>query len=284
VTVRDHHDVSPARIAAVFGQHSATGEDLRGPRGTTAVVRIGRDARRAALVLGFAALWYVLALLVGTALGQAVGVASGAEQDGALASVPRSTTDALAEYPRVTEVGPVEMTVSSLDRSVDFYTRVLGFRKLSEAEAWGGEVERVQGVFGARVRQARLALGDESIELTEYLAPRGRPRPAEARSNDRSFQHIAIIVSDMARAYRTLRQHVPQRREADDQRRASRIAAAADANDGGRGPRASEILDPGRVLPEGRAAARRRDLMMIAHGHASPAATAVARAPSRPRM
>ena len=47
-----------------------------------------------------------------------------------------------------------------------------------------------------------MRLGEESIELTEFLAPRGRPAPVDARSNDRWFQHIAIIVSDMDRAYR----------------------------------------------------------------------------------
>ena len=46
-----------------------------------------------------------------------------------------------------------------------------------------------------------------SSNLTEYLAPKGRPIPFDARSNDRSFQHIAIIVSDMDKAYRWLRQN-----------------------------------------------------------------------------
>ena len=52
-----------------------------------------------------------------------------------------------------------------------------------------------------------MRLGDENIELTEYLAPKGRPVPVESRSNDRSFQHIAIIVSDMDKAYSWLRQN-----------------------------------------------------------------------------
>ena len=52
----------------------------------------------------------------------------------------------------------------------------------------------------------RLRLGDESIELTEFLAPKGRPMPADMRPNDRVFQHIAIIVSDMEKAYARLRQ------------------------------------------------------------------------------
>jgi catechol 2,3-dioxygenase-like lactoylglutathione lyase family enzyme len=57
------------------------------------------------------------------------------------------------------------------------------------------------------MRVVRLRLGQEFIELTEYLAPKGRPIPVDARSNDRSFQHIAIIVSDMDKAYRWLRQN-----------------------------------------------------------------------------
>jgi catechol 2,3-dioxygenase-like lactoylglutathione lyase family enzyme len=78
---------------------------------------------------------------------------------------------------------------------------------VSEFEADGELLERLTGVFGLRIRRARLRLGDEAIELTEYLAPRGRPVPADSRSNDGWFQHIAIIVSDMDKAYQVLRQH-----------------------------------------------------------------------------
>lgn len=99
------------------------------------------------------------------------------------------------------------MTVSDLDRSIEFYSNVLGFTKLSESESAGEFIERLTGVFGARVRTARLRLGEEHIELTQYLAPEGRPIPVDSRSNDRWFQHIAIAVSDMDRAYAHLRAH-----------------------------------------------------------------------------
>jgi catechol 2,3-dioxygenase-like lactoylglutathione lyase family enzyme len=62
-------------------------------------------------------------------------------------------------------------------------------------------------VFPLRMRVARLRLGAETIELTEYLAPQGRPIPADSKSNDRWFQHVAIIVSDMQKAYAHLRKH-----------------------------------------------------------------------------
>lgn len=98
-------------------------------------------------------------------------------------------------------------TVSDADRSVAFFQQVLSFEKVADSEVTGTEYEHLQGVFGARMRIVRLKLGDELLELTEYLAPKGKPIPADARSNDRAFQHIAIIVSDMDRAYQWLRQH-----------------------------------------------------------------------------
>lgn len=102
------------------------------------------------------------------------------------------------------------MTVADMDRSVEFYSKVLSFEKVSDVEVWGDEYEHLQGIFGLRMRVVRMRLGDESLELTEYLAPRGRPIPRDSRSNDRWFQHIAIIVSDMDRAYAWLREHKVQ--------------------------------------------------------------------------
>src|SRR5437867_2189175 len=104
-------------------------------------------------------------------------------------------------------VESVGMTVADMDRSIEFFSKVLSFEKVADVEVWGGDYERLQGVFGLRMRVVRMRLGDESIELTEYLTPRGRPVPADSRGNDRWFQHIAIIVSDMDRAYARLHQH-----------------------------------------------------------------------------
>ncbi len=100
----------------------------------------------------------------------------------------------------------VGLTVSDLERSIAFYTRVLGFDKVSQAERSGAAFDRLVGLRGARARVARLHLGDEYLELTQYLAPRGRPAPADWRSNDHWFQHVAIIVSDMDQAYDRLRE------------------------------------------------------------------------------
>src|SRR3989454_2085332 len=103
-------------------------------------------------------------------------------------------------------VDAIGITVSEMDRAVDFYSKVLTFEKVSDSEVAGESYEHLEGVFGLRMRVVRMRLGDEFIELTEYLAPKGRPIPVDSRSNDRWFQHIAIIVSDMQKAYAQLRQ------------------------------------------------------------------------------
>lgn len=106
---------------------------------------------------------------------------------------------------RVEGVASIGMTVSDLDQSIEFYTSVLGF-KLEDTEEYTGEAyERLTGVFGARGRVARLRLGQESLELTQFVSPEGKPYPADSRSNDRWFQHVALVVTDMDRAYTHLR-------------------------------------------------------------------------------
>src|SRR5512147_341216 len=106
--------------------------------------------------------------------------------------------------PLVTGVDSIGLTVSDLDRSVEFYSKVLSFEKVSETEVDGSDYEHLEGVFGLRMRTARMRLGDEFIELTEFLAPKGRPAPHDPQANDRWFQHVAIITSDMDRAYKHL--------------------------------------------------------------------------------
>ena len=101
-------------------------------------------------------------------------------------------------------VESVGMTVSDMDRAVEFYS-ALTFRKISDVEVLGDEFEHLEGVFGARMRIVRMQLGNEFLDLTQYLAPPGRPVPADSRSNDLWFQHIAIVVRDMDEAFEKLR-------------------------------------------------------------------------------
>ncbi len=115
------------------------------------------------------------------------------------------TLSLTAKAAAVTAVDSIGITVSDIDRSIAFYETVLEFRKTADREVAGDAYERLFGLFGVRLRLVRMQLGDESIELMQFLAPRGRRNPEDSRSNDRWFQHVALIVSDMDAAYARLR-------------------------------------------------------------------------------
>ena len=63
---------------------------------------------------------------------------------------------------RVRAVDAIGMTVSDLDRSVDFYARVLGFTPGQEVEVTSEAYEQLRGVFPLRMRVVRLRPGKPS--------------------------------------------------------------------------------------------------------------------------
>lgn len=143
---------------------------------------------------GRAVSWLAAAAIAGLAL--------------SVTAAPNPRVRDVADVPaslHVSRVDSVGMTVSDMDRAVAFYTKALAFRVVSDREVAGRPYELLTGVFGARSRIVRLRLGEEHIELTEFLSPRGRPVPHDLRGNDRLFQHIAIVVRDLDAAYRVLR-------------------------------------------------------------------------------
>jgi len=144
---------------------------------------------------------------------------------------------AQAETNSITAVDSVGITVSDMDRAIQFYSEVLAFQKISDVEVLGSEYERLQGLFGVRLRVVKMRLGSEILELTEYLTPKGRPIPIDSRSNDRWFQHIAIAVSDMDKAYAILRKFKVQHASTAPQR-------IPDTNKAAAGIRAFYFKDP----------------------------------------
>ena len=106
---------------------------------------------------------------------------------------------------RVTHVGCPEISVASLDRAVAFYTGTLEF-SLAKTDDSSRLARLAPGVPPAiQARTSRLVLGEECLDLTEYRSPRGAPFPEDSRANDGWFEHIAIVVTDMDKAYARVR-------------------------------------------------------------------------------
>jgi catechol 2,3-dioxygenase-like lactoylglutathione lyase family enzyme len=109
------------------------------------------------------------------------------------------------------EVQSVKMlgfTVADVDSEADFFTKVLQFEKISDFRVVGPEFDKMEGVFNANMRIVHLRLGEQVVELTQYVSPpTGRRIPVPSYSNDAWFEHMAIVVSDMDAAYKVLQEN-----------------------------------------------------------------------------
>ena len=109
------------------------------------------------------------------------------------------------EVQRVKMIG---FTVADVDREANFFAKVLQFEKISDFRVVGSEYDKMEGVFNANMRIVHLKLGEQIVELTQYVSPpTGRPIPVPSYSNDAWFEHMAIVVSDMDAAYKILQEN-----------------------------------------------------------------------------
>ncbi len=99
------------------------------------------------------------------------------------------------------------IVVADTERSLRFYRDTLGLRVAGESENWGPEQERLNQVFGARLRITTLRADvGPGIELLEYLTPRtGRPAPMDAAANDLVHWHTTVVPEEPAAAAARLR-------------------------------------------------------------------------------
>lgn len=90
------------------------------------------------------------------------------------------------------------ITVSNLDRAIDFYCGVLGLELAHEpTDMFSGEfVEQALRVPGAALRIAVVRAGEDRIELLEFATP---PSPVERPlpGNARGAVHLAFLVDDL---------------------------------------------------------------------------------------
>ena len=156
------------------------------------------------------------------------------------------------------EVARVSLTVSDLELAKSFYTGVLLFELADTYEWRGEEFQQLMGIEDQKVfaKVALLRLGEEELELIEFVnESRQRSIPLDAKSNDLWFQHIAIVVSDMEKAYSRLREFKVEHVSTAPQTLPEYIPAAA-------GIRAFYFQDPdGHILeiiyfPEGKGDAK----------------------------
>jgi len=90
------------------------------------------------------------------------------------------------------------ITVSNLERSLDFWQNVLGFEFSHRAHQSGETAEQITGVKGAELKLAVVkAPRGHKIELLEYLAPADRKQHVDLRPCDVGHVHVALTVENL---------------------------------------------------------------------------------------
>jgi catechol 2,3-dioxygenase-like lactoylglutathione lyase family enzyme len=97
--------------------------------------------------------------------------------------------------------------VSDTERALTFYRDRLQLQVAGESENYDLEQERLNNVFGARLRiTAVRAPRGPGIEFLEYLAPsNGRPAPADLAANDVLHWQTTVRTAALDRLLRALR-------------------------------------------------------------------------------
>jgi glyoxylase I family protein len=88
------------------------------------------------------------------------------------------------------------ITVSNLERSLEFWRDVLGFELSHRAHQKGELAEEITGVAGAEILIAVVKAPGHKIELLEYRAPADR-RKFDARPCDVGSVHVALTVDNL---------------------------------------------------------------------------------------
>jgi hypothetical protein len=97
----------------------------------------------------------------------------------------------------VQRVKTIGFTVADADREANFFAKVLQFEKISDFRVVGSEYDKMEGVFNANMRIVHLKLGEQIVELTQYVSPpTGRPIPVPSYSNDEWFEHMAMVGTE----------------------------------------------------------------------------------------
>ena len=101
----------------------------------------------------------------------------------------------------------VALSVSNLDRSLEFYTKAMGLElaRVIECPPEMG-LGNVAGMPGCSARIAHLQSANVMLELFEYHDPEGRPIPMDRKQADIGLIHIGFSSTDARGDYKRLKE------------------------------------------------------------------------------
>ncbi len=111
---------------------------------------------------------------------------------------------------QIESVEKVTITVSDVDKIKLFYINVFSAKEISTSLFKKNELSELFNINDAtaEVKTVLLQIGNESVELQSFKGKNlsSAPIPEDSKSNDLWFQHIAIVVPNMQKAFETIHQ------------------------------------------------------------------------------
>ena len=99
----------------------------------------------------------------------------------------------------------VGISVADIERSIDFYCRMLEMKQACEVFPFGGkDFEEIMDLDGAQGRMCVVGNGDMQVELFEFAAPAPASRNPDYSVGDRGISHFGVSVPDIDSAYQRL--------------------------------------------------------------------------------
>ena len=97
----------------------------------------------------------------------------------------------------INSLGHVALSVSDMERSLEFYRDLFGMEVLMDLDIGDDRIAKVIGVPGVKCRIVHLKLGDSILELFKYFdTPPGKNKAKAMQQYDFGLTHLGFEVDD----------------------------------------------------------------------------------------
>lgn len=98
------------------------------------------------------------------------------------------------------------LIVSDMEKTKEFYNKRLGLEIALETVIEDEEFSRGVGLPKTKVLATFFRIPNNSglIETFQYVNPKGRPLPSDAKANDGGWTHICFQVPDIQKTYQEM--------------------------------------------------------------------------------
>lgn len=90
------------------------------------------------------------------------------------------------------------IVVSDLDRAIDFYTRIMGFRIVSQKDEPGHFIDKILGLSNSKLTTVKMSLSNDQVVELLYFHSHKESQKKLIRPFSTGITHLAVTVDNIA--------------------------------------------------------------------------------------